>query len=221
MRNGVRYTKESLQAAASACGSIDDVLIFFEVSPQPQLRKYLLRRFAHYGIDTSHWLPRPNRRLPRPSDDELREAVAQSTSIAGVLRRLQRPDSASQRASLRKWTHEAGISTSRFLGQAHGRGKIIIERRKRPDEILVRAGTGSRTKTHLLRRALAQVGVPEQCAECGCPPSWRGKPITLEIDHINGDPSDNRPVNLRLLCPNCHAITATWCRGRGRRASPG
>ena len=54
---------------------------------------------------------------------------------------------------------------------------------------------------------------------------WNGKPIPLELDHIDGNAGDNSPQNLRLLCPNCHAQTPTHKarnkgNGRGSRGLP-
>ena len=40
--------------------------------------------------------------------------------------------------------------------------------------------------------------------------TWMNKPIPLEIDHIDGDITNNNLQNLRILCPNCHAQTDTY-----------
>jgi len=43
------------------------------------------------------------------------------------------------------------------------------------------------------------------CERCGRT-EWEGEPIPLHLDHINGEATDNRIENLRVLCPNCHAL---------------
>ncbi|MGV9285290.1 HNH endonuclease [Streptomyces sp. NPDC003730] len=156
----------------------------------------------------------------RPTSAELHAAVTSSVSIAEALRRLERPDNGTQRALLRRWIIEESLSTAHFLGQAHQRGRPGVTPLKQPEDILVKHGGKRRTRTALLRRALRALGVPEKCVGCGTGPEWLGKPMTLEIDHVNGDWSDDRRENLQLLCPNCHASTDTWCRGGQRRTLP-
>lgn len=61
-----------------------------------------------------------------------------------------------------------------------------------------------------------------KCSNCGFSGNnpISGKSI-LQVDHINGDPSDHSESNLRVLCPNCHAMTETYGHlnlGKGRRS---
>ncbi len=63
-----------------------------------------------------------------------------------------------------------------------------------------------------LKRILLREGKQHKCDECGIT-EWRNNRLIFELDHIDGDSSNNLPINLRFLCPNCHSQTKTW-RGR-------
>ncbi len=68
-------------------------------------------------------------------------------------------------------------------------------------------------QSNKLRIRLIEEGVkPHKCECCGNT-QWMGKPISLEVDHVNGVSTDHRLENLRILCPNCHAQTETY-RGK-------
>ena len=60
-----------------------------------------------------------------------------------------------------------------------------------------------------------------RCLECGILPEWNGRQLKFQLDHVNGDRSNNTRDNLRLLCPNCHSQTETYCGGNQRRVDDG
>ena len=70
-------------------------------------------------------------------------------------------------------------------------------------------------KAHCTRRKRIILEQKEMCLKCGIN-DWEGNPITLELDHIDGNNMNNNRDNLRGLCPNCHSQTSTW-RGRKNR----
>lgn len=69
-----------------------------------------------------------------------------------------------------------------------------------------------------LKKRLYEMGWKKECSECGIGAEWNDKPLTLQLEHINGVHNDNRLENLRLLCPNCHSQTTTFA-GRSSRGT--
>ena len=78
------------------------------------------------------------------------------------------------------------------------------------EQILVQGSTYQSNKLRI--RLLSEGYKTHHCEKCSNE-VWNGLPIPLELNHINGDNSDNRLDNLELLCPNCHAQTDSY-RGK-------
>ncbi|MGW6917881.1 HNH endonuclease signature motif containing protein [Kitasatospora sp. NPDC054939] len=209
----VTYTRELLTTTAAEADSLDALLRALGREPGRDNRKYLRRKLTEYAIDTAHF--RSGGTVY--TRELLQEAVAASQSVADVVRFLRLRQAGGTQAHIGRRIKALGIDTSHFTGQAHQRGKPGGRLVPAELPLVRRPPQAKRLPGSRIRRALAELGRRERCEGCDTGPQWQGRPLTLEVDHINGDWSDNRPRNLRLLCPNCHAVTPTYCRRTGDR----
>lgn len=77
------------------------------------------------------------------------------------------------------------------------------------------AGLHPQYQSNKLRLRLLSEGIfPHKCNNCELT-DWLGNPIPLELEHIDGNSSNNKLENLELLCPNCHSLTDTY-RGKNK-----
>lgn len=149
-------------------------------------------------------------RFVKYTKDILQAAVDVSFSLSDVLRFLGLKLTGSHHRHIRQRINKFEISIDHFKiisGQTKYKNKKLL-----PEDILVnnRSPKGNREITIRLRRAMIESGFKEICSECGMSCMWNGKFLRLQIDHINGDGTDNTKENLRFLCPNCHSQTENY-----------
>ena len=142
------------------------------------------------------------------TQEQITNAVINSKSLNGVLKYLGMANSGASRKQLTKYIGEYGLTTNHFVNINH-----LPPASKRPliDYLTNKAPINS----HRLRLRLIKERVLEaKCYKCDNT-GWLGQPISLELEHINGNHLDNTLANLTILCPNCHAQTETY-RGKNK-----
>lgn len=146
--------------------------------------------------------------------EEYEEAIKNSHSIAEALRYLGIVDKGGNYRLIKAAIKDFNIDTSHFTGMGWNVGmKFNPHPPLKTEDILVE---NSNYESYKLKERLFKEGYKERICECCGNSEWMGKPIALELHHINGDNTDNRIENLQILCPNCHALTDTY---RGRKKS--
>lgn len=141
--------------------------------------------------------------------EELEQLVKTSNSFSEILRKQNKSISGSAIRILKDKLDNYEISYL-FLNE------ISISKKQIPlNEILVE---NRNYKSSDLKKRLIKEGLKEdKCEICGCSNEWNGKPLILQLDHINGNHSDNRLENLRIVCPNCHSQTETFSNKRAKK----
>lgn len=131
----------------------------------------------------------------RHTEEDYRKAVAKSHSVADVCRILGILPMGGNYGTVQKKIAKYNLDASHFLGQAHNRGKTFVQ-----------SPTGKET---IKKRLVQNRG--HKCESCENT-HWLGLPIVLELEHVDGNNTNNEDSNLLLLCPNCHSQTPTWRR---------
>ena len=107
-----------------------------------------------------------------------------------------------------------GRNKERFCSQKCHGGYRSGQRAKRLDSLKDLGGVSVQARRSYL---IAKLG--RRCSLCGIT-EWKGQPVPVILDHIDGDPTNHLRNNFRIICPNCDAQLPTYTgrnRGNGRR----
>lgn len=134
----------------------------------------------------------------------LEKIIEESFSYAEVLRKYNVVPAGGNYFTLKKLIKERGINISHFTGKAWNVGiryRPVVK--KMP--ILEKLVKDTYWSSSSLRKDLIREGLKrEECERCGIT-KWNGEDISLHLDHIDEDHSNNLLENLQILCPNCHS----------------
>lgn len=145
------------------------------------------------------------------SDADFLNAINTSLSIRDALIKLGVAPHGGSYKSFNLRIKKLNIDTSHFTGQGHLKNKTHNWSKKISIDELLIANSDKVFNTKYKERLIKEGLLLNICSKCGLKNYWQDEPITLHVDHINGDHFDHRIENLRLLCPNCHSQTPTYC----------
>lgn len=123
--------------------------------------------------------------------------MAKVKSTAALLRELGLVEAGGNYIHAKKNIAKLKLDTSHWTRQLWSKGERLKD------------WENYNKSTQLKKHLIIERG--HKCQSCYLE-DWLGKQITLELEHVDGNRSNNKQENLKLLCPNCHSQTKTWRR---------
>lgn len=163
-------------------------------------------------------------------ENEFREIVKAAKSLRGVVEALGlNPNGGESTKRVARKIASLGLSTEHFtyshaapeVATSPPVGKLAHRWERLKNSVLVENSPLDNLRGH--RKTLLAMGLlSDYCVGCGKSHTTsfgEEKKIPLQIDHINGNSRDNRPENLRHLCPTCHSLQPTEAgrKSKGRK----
>lgn len=148
--------------------------------------------------------------------DQFAVLVKNATSIGAILRHFNLQNKGGNHNTVRRRIAAENLDIAHIpLGRGSNKNRSFGPRRSLKELLVKNSNYRSR---HLKKRLIQSKIIPHKCAACGLGSKWQGKKLVLQLEHKNGDSSDNRLKNLCFLCPNCHSQTPTFAgRNSGTR----
>lgn len=143
------------------------------------------------------------------SEENISLVVVKSKSLKECLENMGLKPAGGNYSVIKKYIEKYVINTDHFETIKEKNDRIGFRPIKKAlVDILIENSTFSRSE--LKNKLIKEKILEYKCVECGNDGKWSGKPLSLQLDHINGVNNDNRIENLRFLCPNCHSQTDTY-----------
>lgn len=213
------WTDDQLVEAVKASLNITEVVSKLGLKPGSNPCIYIRKYIKEKGLDTSHFLSVSDYNRSWSIED-LRKAADNALNMAEVFRRLNLLNRGINKKVIVREAEKYGIelplnekaNTNSFVYnvesfQQKKKEGFVKQKYTLDDYLSNRIFIHSdRLKKLLLRAGLLK----EVCSICSQGPIWNNLPLTMQLDHIDGNPQNNNFINLQLLCPNCHTQTKTW-----------
>jgi hypothetical protein len=149
----------------------------------------------------------------KTKDEIFIEAVKASKNIAEVLTAIGIGANGNYYGSCRNKIKRMDLDTSHFTKTTTKKPREVKDLKS-----LLILSENYYCTSRLKKRLLNEKLLENICVICKNTGEWQNKRLVLHLDHVNGNNKDNRLENLRLLCPNCHSQTETYCAKKDKES---